>query len=335
MWVRRLIVALGAACLALVAVSLGNALRLTADPPPCALAPSESERAAWAREREQLLAARRDWARDRARLCAQVLTGGAADAPVLAICNASGVRVRPPEAARAPPPTPRVSAPMAQTVDGVPAPSAAEAPVRQTVLRAEPGLPSPSARPPVPARRQRPAPPPSGWNQMPRFPPEQVRRQRSLAPEAPAPPAPLNPRIGILTVYEGRSSKFLSMCTYTKECYAKLHGHEFIMDDAPYRQAHGRHPAWNRIESLRKYLPRYDWVLYLDADIAITNLDIRLLDFVGQFQADSFFVWTVCTASLPAFERGLGCCGDPCIGTLTRVVDVVCVCWLMLDAQRQ
>eukprot|EP01012_Entosiphon_sulcatum_P046913 TRINITY_DN6334_c0_g1_i1.p1 TRINITY_DN6334_c0_g1~~TRINITY_DN6334_c0_g1_i1.p1 ORF type:complete len:416 (-),score=32.82 TRINITY_DN6334_c0_g1_i1:1-1248(-) len=103
---------------------------------------------------------------------------------------------------------------------------------------------------------------------------------------------PAKPRIAILTPQEGASSAHISRCTFTKQCYAKKHGYEFILDTSPYARSHGRHPTWNRIPSSRKNLPRFDWILHLDSDIAIVNHTVKLEDFVSQFHPSSYVVYT-------------------------------------------
>mmetsp|Transcript_8746 Transcript_8746/g.15623 ORF Transcript_8746/g.15623 Transcript_8746/m.15623 type:complete len:598 (-) Transcript_8746:69-1862(-) len=76
------------------------------------------------------------------------------------------------------------------------------------------------------------------------------------------------------------------MCHFTKFCYAKLHGYKFILDTHRYGLEHKRLLMWNRIPSLQKHLPHYDWILYLDSDILIANSKTLLEDFVRQFDPE-------------------------------------------------
>ena len=71
-------------------------------------------------------------------------------------------------------------------------------------------------------------------------PPDQQVAQQKLAPPELPRRKPANPRIAILTPQEGNASPLGKMCTYTKRCYAKMHGYDFIEDRTPYGKDHGR-----------------------------------------------------------------------------------------------
>eukprot|EP01013_Petalomonas_cantuscygni_P044951 TRINITY_DN9591_c0_g1_i1.p2 TRINITY_DN9591_c0_g1~~TRINITY_DN9591_c0_g1_i1.p2 ORF type:complete len:517 (+),score=59.39 TRINITY_DN9591_c0_g1_i1:106-1656(+) len=160
-------------------------------------------------------------------------------------------------------------------------------------------------------------PPP--WNEQAPFPPlPPVTPQSLKAPvgdpsSVPAQPRPLSShrgsavhpvgpiadvagdrRIGLITPMEGdpKRGRFYEMCSFSKACYAQMHNVSFVLDRAAYSETHRRHRTWNRVPSLQRYLGLFDWLLYLDGDIAVANYSISLNEFVSQFPPDAWLVFT-------------------------------------------
>eukprot|EP01006_Ploeotia_vitrea_P056877 TRINITY_DN68132_c2_g7_i1.p1 TRINITY_DN68132_c2_g7~~TRINITY_DN68132_c2_g7_i1.p1 ORF type:complete len:446 (+),score=38.48 TRINITY_DN68132_c2_g7_i1:73-1410(+) len=98
--------------------------------------------------------------------------------------------------------------------------------------------------------------------------------------------------VAILTPHEGTPNQATQMCSYTKEAYAKLHNYTWILDKSGYAAKHHRHATWNRVPALQKHLKNYDWVLYLDGDIAIANASILLEDFINEFPPETKIAFT-------------------------------------------
>eukprot|EP00906_Rhabdomonas_costata_P032145 RCo045304 len=125
---------------------------------------------------------------------------------------------------------------------------------------------------------------------------ELVRARSAPLPEKSQEPfyRPHDPhlKVAILTPQEGPGNAMTRMSAFTKEAYASLHGYPFIHDTTPYSAAHRRHATWNRVPSVRKYLPGYDWILYLDSDVSIGNASILLEDFIGKFPNDTYIAFT-------------------------------------------
>eukprot|EP00667_Euglena_gracilis_P006516 EG_transcript_6574 len=90
--------------------------------------------------------------------------------------------------------------------------------------------------------------------------------------------SPLN--IAILSLYVGVPiiPKKLYAAVHSKRCYAALHGYSFILDTSP--RTHKRMPHWNRVLVLQRYLPQFDWILYLDIDTMMVNASITLEHFL-------------------------------------------------------
>lgn len=64
-----------------------------------------------------------------------------------------------------------------------------------------------------------------------------------------------------------------------KQAYADAHGYDFIVDDdAIDRSAPTR--SWSKLLAMRKHLPRYDFLLYVDVDAVVMNPETRLEDIV-------------------------------------------------------
>ena len=64
-----------------------------------------------------------------------------------------------------------------------------------------------------------------------------------------------------------------------KQAYADAHGYDFIVDaDAIDRSAPTR--SWSKLVAMRKHLPRYDFLLYVDVDAVVMNPETGLEDIV-------------------------------------------------------
>ena len=64
-----------------------------------------------------------------------------------------------------------------------------------------------------------------------------------------------------------------------KQAYADAHGYDFIVDaDAIDRSAATR--SWSKLSAMRKHLPRYDFLLYVDVDAVVMNPETGLEDIV-------------------------------------------------------
>lgn len=62
----------------------------------------------------------------------------------------------------------------------------------------------------------------------------------------------------------------------TKMTYCMRHGYDYIEDDSVYDET--RPIAWSKILLIRKYLPKYDYVVWIDADAMIMDLSQKIED---------------------------------------------------------
>ena len=82
----------------------------------------------------------------------------------------------------------------------------------------------------------------------------------------------------------------------SKRAYAKRHGYTYIeYGDEVY--AKERPIAWYKIQALKHYLESTPnpapWVFFSDADVIITNPEIKLESFIDTFPQTANFVWTL------------------------------------------
>lgn len=82
---------------------------------------------------------------------------------------------------------------------------------------------------------------------------------------------------------------------FSKQCYCHLRSSRctFVHDATDYAARHGRTGHWNRIPAVRRLLPFYDWVMYLDADIIITSAAPNVRQFIRAAQeasGDTFLI---------------------------------------------
>jgi len=96
-------------------------------------------------------------------------------------------------------------------------------------------------------------------------------------------------RVGICTLVIGDEySKTIRPCTDTQISYATKHSYDRITDISVYDRS--RPISWFKIPLIQKYLSNYDYILWMDADVMVTNYDIKIETFIEQMQKDSFLL---------------------------------------------
>lgn len=97
----------------------------------------------------------------------------------------------------------------------------------------------------------------------------------------------MNSRICILTSYTDniRWDNY-SKCDYgdfasiNHHEYANKHGYSYIKEIVQDSQYSDWHPTWIKIDVLRKFLPLYDYVVWIDADAVFVNQEIKIEEFI-------------------------------------------------------
>lgn len=80
-------------------------------------------------------------------------------------------------------------------------------------------------------------------------------------------------KIGVFTNYDEVFKPVADITVPRMESYCKKHGYTFCADTqklTPFRV------VWEKFRVLKEVVPHYDWSLYLDTDVLITNPEIKL-----------------------------------------------------------
>jgi hypothetical protein len=87
-------------------------------------------------------------------------------------------------------------------------------------------------------------------------------------------------RFGVLTLCDANAGYICTASAANKRRYTDLHGYDLIVSTEvadPSRPA-----AWSKILEVKKHLPRYDWLLFIDVDTLIMNPSVRLEDIADE-----------------------------------------------------
>jgi hypothetical protein len=63
--------------------------------------------------------------------------------------------------------------------------------------------------------------------------------------------------------------------------YSNKHGYSYIKEIVKNDDYIDWHPTWIKIDVLKKYLPLYDYVVWIDADAVFVNQDIKIEDLIS------------------------------------------------------
>lgn len=80
--------------------------------------------------------------------------------------------------------------------------------------------------------------------------------------------------------------KTVSLCTQSQEAYALRHGYTRIIDESVYDA--GRPFPWSKILLVQKYLADYDFLVWMDADVLVTNPEIKIEVFLSMMKPGAF-----------------------------------------------
>ena len=91
-------------------------------------------------------------------------------------------------------------------------------------------------------------------------------------------PTGRKPKIGIISLCDHNVDAICSASVANKQAYADRHGYDVIVDGEIIDDS--RPTSWSKLLAMRKYLPYYDFLFYVDVDTIITNVDVKLEDIV-------------------------------------------------------
>jgi glycosyl transferase family (putative galactosyltransferase) len=77
------------------------------------------------------------------------------------------------------------------------------------------------------------------------------------------------PRKALCSIGTGPQARLLRLARRSFEPYARRHGYELQLLTEPYE--HTRPVPWSKVALIRDLLPRYDVILWLDADVVIVD----------------------------------------------------------------
>ena len=93
---------------------------------------------------------------------------------------------------------------------------------------------------------------------------------------------PPNTRIAVLSLTLGEDYKEKTKYgRRTKVMYCEKHGYDFYDDEDIHDTT--RPPAWSKILLVSKYLPQYDYVVWMDGDTHVMNFEPKLQDIISKY----------------------------------------------------
>ena len=85
-------------------------------------------------------------------------------------------------------------------------------------------------------------------------------------------------KVGIVSLCDHNVDAICSASVANKQAYADRHGYDVIVDSEVIDET--RPTSWSKLLAMRKYLPSYDFLFYVDVDTIITNPEVKLEDIV-------------------------------------------------------
>jgi|TARA_B100001142_G_scaffold23311_1_gene21339 hypothetical protein len=86
------------------------------------------------------------------------------------------------------------------------------------------------------------------------------------------------PKVGIVSLCDHNVDAICAASVANKQAYADRHGYDVIVDSEIIDES--RPTSWSKLLAMRKYLPYYDYLFYVDVDTIVANVDVKLEDIV-------------------------------------------------------
>lgn len=87
------------------------------------------------------------------------------------------------------------------------------------------------------------------------------------------------PRVGIISYCD----RLRTNAHVNHEVYARVHGYTYIFDIAPVSEPPQHKKFFLKIEKIRKFLPLFDWVFWIDDDAFFMGRKTKLTSFIERF----------------------------------------------------
>jgi hypothetical protein len=95
-------------------------------------------------------------------------------------------------------------------------------------------------------------------------------------------------RICILTSYTGHirwdnygKCDYGDFASLNHHEYSNRHGYSYLKEIVKNDDYENWHPTWIKIDVIKKFLPLYDYVVWIDADAVFVNQDVKIEDFIN------------------------------------------------------
>lgn len=101
-------------------------------------------------------------------------------------------------------------------------------------------------------------------------------------------------KIGLLDCHNSDYASVAAITRPMKSEYCKKHDYDLLywnFEDI------GRFPTWGKVLGLKEYVPKYDWILFIDTDCLIMNQEIKIEDQVDENH-------DILVGVMPDFETG-------------------------------
>jgi hypothetical protein len=76
-------------------------------------------------------------------------------------------------------------------------------------------------------------------------------------------------------------------CTISQVRHSKTHGYTRITEELPF-DSQKRELQWSKIPLIQKHIGNWDWLIWLDGDVLITNQECKMEDFINIVSSDKF-----------------------------------------------
>ena len=78
-------------------------------------------------------------------------------------------------------------------------------------------------------------------------------------------------------------------CSLSQARHAHKHGYDRITEELPFDDV-CRELQWAKIPLIQKYLPNYDYIMWIDGDVLITNQERKIEDFINIMKPHEFLL---------------------------------------------
>jgi len=78
-------------------------------------------------------------------------------------------------------------------------------------------------------------------------------------------------------------------CSLSQARHAQKHGYDRITEELPFDEVR-RELQWAKIPLIQKYLPKYDYIMWIDGDVLITNQERKIEDFIKLMKPHEFLL---------------------------------------------